>query len=83
MMDEGSDDFDADTAQRYGWINRALPDAELVGVSVTRIGVPLATLVRSGYGQAAQHALAQGRNRRPDLLSRRGGARLPSRRSRR
>jgi enoyl-CoA hydratase/carnithine racemase len=23
------DDFDADTAERYGWINRALPDAEL------------------------------------------------------
>lgn len=27
----GSDDFDADTAERYGWINRALPDAELPG----------------------------------------------------
>lgn len=27
----GSDDFDADTAERYGWINRALPDAELAG----------------------------------------------------
>ena len=25
----GSEDFDADTAERYGWINRALPDAEL------------------------------------------------------
>ncbi len=25
----GSDDFDADTAERYGWINRAVPDAEL------------------------------------------------------
>jgi enoyl-CoA hydratase/carnithine racemase len=25
----GSDDFDASTAERYGWINRALPDAEL------------------------------------------------------
>ncbi|TWP53964.1 enoyl-CoA hydratase/isomerase family protein [Lentzea tibetensis] len=25
----GGDDFDADTAQQYGWINRALPDAEL------------------------------------------------------
>lgn len=23
------DDFDAGTAERYGWINRALPDAEL------------------------------------------------------
>lgn len=27
----GADDFDADTAERYGWINRALPDAELDG----------------------------------------------------
>ena len=25
----GGTDFDADTAERYGWINRALPDAEL------------------------------------------------------
>lgn len=25
----GSDDFDADTAEKYGWVNRALPDAEL------------------------------------------------------
>jgi enoyl-CoA hydratase/carnithine racemase len=25
----GGDDFDALTAERYGWINRALPDAEL------------------------------------------------------
>ncbi|MEV8631286.1 enoyl-CoA hydratase/isomerase family protein [Streptosporangium sp. NPDC051023] len=25
----GSEDFDASTAERYGWINRALPDAEL------------------------------------------------------
>jgi enoyl-CoA hydratase/carnithine racemase len=27
----GSDDYDADLAERYGWINRALPDAELDG----------------------------------------------------
>lgn len=25
----GGDDFDADTAERYGWINRAVPDVEL------------------------------------------------------
>ena len=25
----GGDDFDADTAERYGWINRAVPDAAL------------------------------------------------------
>jgi enoyl-CoA hydratase/carnithine racemase len=27
----GGDDFDAETAERYGWINRAVPDAELDG----------------------------------------------------
>ncbi|MGW5482770.1 enoyl-CoA hydratase/isomerase family protein [Streptomyces sp. NPDC004008] len=25
----GADDFDADTAERYGWVNRSLPDSEL------------------------------------------------------
>jgi len=25
----GANDFDADTAERYGWVNRALPDGEL------------------------------------------------------
>ena len=25
----GADDFDAETAERYAWINRALPDADL------------------------------------------------------
>jgi enoyl-CoA hydratase/carnithine racemase len=25
----GGEDFDADTAERYGWINRAIPDADL------------------------------------------------------
>ena len=25
----GADDFDAETAERYGWINRALPDGGL------------------------------------------------------
>src|SRR5882672_889608 len=27
----GADDYDADTAERYGWINRAISDAELDG----------------------------------------------------
>ncbi len=27
----GADDFDADTAERYGWINRAIADAQLDG----------------------------------------------------
>lgn len=25
----GGDDFDADTAEKYGWVNRSIPDAEL------------------------------------------------------
>jgi len=25
----GGEDFDADTAERYGWINRSVPDTEL------------------------------------------------------
>jgi enoyl-CoA hydratase/carnithine racemase len=25
----GCEDFDADTAERYGWVNRSIPDAEL------------------------------------------------------
>ena len=31
----GGDDFDAETAERYGWINRAIPDAELDGFVAT------------------------------------------------
>src|ERR1700756_63406 len=27
----GADDFDADSAEKYGWINRAIPEAELDG----------------------------------------------------
>ena len=27
----GADDYDAETAERYGWINRAIPEAELDG----------------------------------------------------
>jgi enoyl-CoA hydratase/carnithine racemase len=37
----GAQDFDAGTAERYGWINRALPDRELdafVSALATRIG---------------------------------------------
>ncbi len=32
----GADDYDADTAERYGWINRAISDAELDAFVVTR-----------------------------------------------
>jgi enoyl-CoA hydratase/carnithine racemase len=46
----GSDDFDADQAERYGWINRALPDAELdafVARLARRIGSFPAEAVRT------------------------------------
>ncbi|MZE70915.1 enoyl-CoA hydratase/isomerase family protein [Streptomyces sp. SID5789] len=41
----GADDFDADTAERYGWINRALPDAEL-DAHVDRIATRIASFDR-------------------------------------
>jgi enoyl-CoA hydratase/carnithine racemase len=37
----GADDFDADTAERYGWVNRSIPDSELdafVDAFARRIG---------------------------------------------
>src|SRR5580704_3105734 len=46
----GADDFDAETAQRYGWVNRALPDAELdafVARLARRIGSFPADAVRA------------------------------------
>ena len=38
----GADDFDAEVAERYGWINRALPDAEL-DAFVTRLARRIAS----------------------------------------
>ena len=34
----GASDFDADTAERYGWINRAIPDTELDGFVANFVG---------------------------------------------
>jgi enoyl-CoA hydratase/carnithine racemase len=40
----GGDDFDAATAERYGWINRALPDEEWMASShVSLAAWPLST----------------------------------------
>ncbi|MFD7389477.1 enoyl-CoA hydratase/isomerase family protein [Streptomyces sp. NPDC059852] len=39
------DDFDAETAERYGWINRALPDAEL-DAHVERVATRIASFDR-------------------------------------
>jgi enoyl-CoA hydratase/carnithine racemase len=41
----GADDFDAETAERYGWINRALPDAEL-DAHVERVASRIASFDR-------------------------------------
>jgi enoyl-CoA hydratase/carnithine racemase len=57
----GSDDFSADTAAAYGWINRAFADAELDGYVDT-----LATRI-SGYEAAALRA------NKATLLNRWGG----------
>src|SRR4051794_41359872 len=50
----GADDFDADQAERYGWINRALPDAHL-DAFVARLARRLAAvpLRAGGSGQGA------------------------------
>lgn len=66
----GADDYDAETAERYGWINRALPDAELdahVANFVRRVlsfdkrilGVVKATISKHGLPSAAELAETQ------------------------
>ncbi|WP_333763475.1 enoyl-CoA hydratase/isomerase family protein [Streptomyces sp. IBSBF 2390] len=51
----GADDFDADLAARYGWINRALPDTELDGF-VERLAKRIAGFPPAGV-RAAKHAI--------------------------
>ncbi|ROP55911.1 enoyl-CoA hydratase/isomerase family protein [Streptomyces sp. PanSC9] len=51
----GADDFDADLAERYGWINRALPDTELDGF-VERLAKRIAGFPPAGV-RAAKHAI--------------------------
>jgi enoyl-CoA hydratase/carnithine racemase len=46
-----SDDFDAPTAERYGWINRAIPDAELDD-HVDRLARRLASFDRQALAMA-------------------------------
>ena len=48
-----ADDFDADTAERYGWINRSLPDAELDSF-VERFASRLAGFDRRAIATAKQ-----------------------------
>ncbi|MFR9749857.1 enoyl-CoA hydratase/isomerase family protein [Nocardia sp. 004] len=49
----GSEDFDAVTAERYGWVNRAVPDAEL-DVFVDRIASRIARFDRSALVTAKE-----------------------------
>ena len=57
----GADDFDAETAERYGWINRALPDADL-DAFVARLARRIASFPADGGAhrqagaQRADHA---------------------------
>src|SRR6185295_13368478 len=46
----GSDDYDAATAERYGWINRALPDAEL-DAHVDRLARRIASFDREALAE--------------------------------
>jgi enoyl-CoA hydratase/carnithine racemase len=47
----GADDLDAETAERYGWINRALPDAEL-DAFVARLARRIASFPADGIRTA-------------------------------
>jgi regulator of protease activity HflC (stomatin/prohibitin superfamily) len=47
-----ADDYDADLAERYGWINRALPEAELADAVRRGVVAPLVTLKRTRSGAA-------------------------------
>src|SRR5207302_1658997 len=47
----GSDDFDGETAERYGYVNRALPDAELDGF-VDKFARRIATFDRRAIAAA-------------------------------
>ncbi|MET9579665.1 enoyl-CoA hydratase/isomerase family protein [Streptomyces massasporeus] len=51
----GADDFDADLAERYGWINRSLPDTELDGF-VERLAQRIASFPPEGV-KAAKRAI--------------------------
>jgi enoyl-CoA hydratase/carnithine racemase len=49
----GADDFDAETAERYGWINRALPDTDL-DAFVARLARRIASFPAEGVLTAKQ-----------------------------
>lgn len=56
----GADDFDADTAERYGWVNRSIPDAEL-DAFVERFAIRVAGFDRRAIAIAKQIINERGR----------------------
>ncbi|MEK6439588.1 enoyl-CoA hydratase/isomerase family protein [Pseudonocardia sp. T1-2H] len=62
----GADDFSADQAERYGWINRALPDAEL-DAFVARLARRIASFPADALGLALLD-LGHGGSSRPSSL---------------
>ncbi|RXZ78377.1 enoyl-CoA hydratase/isomerase family protein [Paenibacillaceae bacterium] len=64
----GSDDFDAETAERYGWINRALPDAELDGF-VRNLALRIASFDKEALTEAKALVNNTGLPQLSDLLA--------------
>jgi enoyl-CoA hydratase/carnithine racemase len=66
----GANDFDGDTAERYGYVNRSLPDAELDGfVDALARRVAPSTAVRSRRRTAHQRGLTANGDRLLDALN--------------
>ena len=65
----GADDFGAETAERYGWINRALPDADL-DAFVARLAQRIASFPADGVRTAKQVLNELTRPARPPCLPR-------------
>lgn len=63
----GCEDFDAETAERYGWINRALPDGEL-GPFVDDLARRIATFPPEAIALAKRSVEAAGLPARDGLL---------------
>jgi enoyl-CoA hydratase/carnithine racemase len=64
----GADDIDADTAALYGWINRAIPDAELDGF-VDKLARRIAGWDKPAIAAAKKAINFRSRMTTPDLLS--------------
>jgi NAD(P)-dependent dehydrogenase (short-subunit alcohol dehydrogenase family) len=76
----GSDDFDAETAERYGWINRCLPDAEL-DTFVDRFALRIASFDGQAVAEAKRlvnrHTLPSGQDFLESQSAFLGAARWP------